>query len=92
MVRSLLTGDWIDEKYDRMRPYTVMLNNIEYAYPQSGTSEAGIIYEILAEGGITRLMGVFDDITSDRVGSCRSARHYYVDFSEEYDAIYVHFG
>lgn len=91
-IRSGLTGLWIPKEYAGLRPFTVMLNNIEVAYPQSGTAEAGILYEILAEGGISRFMGVFDYIAGDRIGSVRSARHYFVDFSEEYDAIFVHVG
>ncbi|MDY6323513.1 MAG: DUF3048 domain-containing protein [Catonella sp.] len=91
-TRSLLTGEWIDDKYEGKRPYAFMFNNIQYAYPQCGTGRAGIMYEILAEGGITRLMGVFDYMKGDRIGSARSARHYYVDFANEFNAIYIHYG
>ena len=74
-----------------------MLNNIVYANPQSGVGEAKILYEALVEGGITRLMGVYEGIDENsscalRLGSIRSARHYYVSVATEYDAIYVHFG
>lgn len=98
MVRSKLTGEWVDEEIGNLRPYAIMLNNIKYANPQSGTSEASILYEALVEGGITRLMGIFEDLYDEngnlieRIGSCRSARHYYVSFADEYDAIYVHYG
>lgn len=91
-VRSRLTGMWIPKEYEYSRPYAIMLNNIEYAYPQAGTEEAGILYEILTEGGITRLMGLYDYVTTDRIGSVRSARHYFVTLAEGYDAIFVHFG
>lgn len=91
-TRSLLTGKLIDDKYENIRPYAFMFNNIQYAYPQTGTGRAGIIYEILAEGGITRLMGIFDNMKGNRIGSARSARHYYVDFANEFDAIYIHYG
>ncbi len=89
---SLLSGKPLDEKYKNKRPFAFMFNNIEFAYPQTGTGRAEILYEILAEGGITRLMGVFDYMKGDRIGSVRSARHYYVDFANEFDAIFVHFG
>ena len=89
---SPLSGKPLDEKYKNKRPFAFMFNNIEFAYPQTGTGRAEIIYEILAEGGITRLMGVFDYMKGDRIGSVRSARHYYVDFANEFDAIFVHFG
>lgn len=91
-IKSLLTGETIKKKYKNKRPYAFMFNNIEFAYPQTGTGRAGIIYEILAEGGITRLMGIFDSMEGDRIGSVRSARHYYVDFAKEFDAFFIHFG
>ena len=89
---SPLSGKKLDKKYKNKRPFAFMFNNIEFAYPQTGTGRAEILYEILAEGGITRLMGVFDYMKGDRIGSVRSARHYYVDFANEFDAIFVHFG
>jgi hypothetical protein len=69
-----------------------MFNNIQYASPQSGISEAAILYEALAEGGITRLMGIIERPAGDRIGSVRSARHYFVSVADEYDAIFVHYG
>lgn len=91
-VRSSLTGEWIDEKLAGKRPYAVMINNIQSASPQSGTSQASILYEAVVEGGITRMMGIFEDFDSDRIGSVRSARHYFVSFADEYDAIFCHYG
>ena len=97
MARSLLTGEWVDEEIAKQRPYAVMLNNIDVANPQSGVGDADILYEAIVEGGITRLMGLYGNIdstskTAERLGSVRSARHYYVSFADEYDAIYVHYG
>ncbi|WP_310605445.1 DUF3048 domain-containing protein [Anaerosporobacter sp.] len=92
MVLSKLTGEWVAEEIGTKRPYAIMFNNIQYASPQSGTSEAAILYEAIVEGGITRLMGIFEELTTNRIGSVRSARHYYVSFADEYDAIYVHYG
>lgn len=91
-AKSKLTGMWIDKDMANKRPYAIMFNNIKLASPQSGTSEADILYEAIVEGGITRLMGIFQSIESERIGSVRSARHYFVSFADEYDAIYVHFG
>lgn len=91
-VKSKLTGLWVPKEVGNKRPYAIMFNNIMYAFPQCGTSEAGILYEALAEGGITRLMGIFEELNEDRIGSIRSARHYFVSFADEYDAIYVHYG
>lgn len=91
-VKSKLTGLWVKEEISKKRPYAIMFNNIKVASPQSGTSEADILYEAIVEGGITRMMGIFENITSDRIGSVRSARHYFVSFADEYDAIFVHYG
>ncbi len=97
MVKSRLTGMWISEDTAQYRPYAIMINNIKVASPQSGLSAADILYEALVEYGITRFMAVFEaqdamaDTTS-RIGSIRSARHYFVNFANELDAIYVHFG
>lgn len=93
-VKSLLTGEYITEKKAKQRPFAVMINNIEYAnLRQEGTSQMDILYEALAEGGITRMLGVFQGTSKVKnVGSVRSARHYYVSFADEWDAIYCHFG
>jgi hypothetical protein len=94
MVKSQLTGQWIKKSTAKKRPFAVMINNIEYAFlHQMGTSKADIIYEALAEGGITRMMAVYEDVKSvKKIGSVRSARHYYAQFASEWDAIYCHFG
>lgn len=93
-VQSSLSGEWVSEKVEAKRPYAVMINNIEYAFKhQKGTSKADIIYEALAEGGITRMMAIYQDPSKVKViGSVRSARHYYVQFAKEWNAIYCHFG
>ncbi|NLM14067.1 MAG: DUF3048 domain-containing protein [Epulopiscium sp.] len=87
-----LTGLWIDEEAAKRRPVAVMINNLKKALPQSGISQADIIYETLVEGEITRLMAVFQDFNAEKIGPVRSARHYYLDFALDHDAIYVHYG
>lgn len=82
----------IDED-SNSRPYAVMINNIKEArVVQSGLPKAYMVYEILAEGGITRYLALFKDVSVDKIGSVRSARHYYLDYVLENDAIYVHWG
>ena len=77
----------------KSRPYAVMINNVSTARPlQSGLQDAFIIYEIIVEGGITRYLALFQDVNTERIGSIRSARHYYLDYALENDAIYVHHG
>lgn len=94
MVRSKLTGKYVKPKVAKKRPYAVMINNIGYAFQrQMGTSKADLIYEALAEGGITRMLAIYEDVSGvKKIGSVRSARHYYVEFAQEWDAIYCHFG
>jgi len=83
------------EIWDKRRPLAVMMENSEEARPQSGISRADVVYEALAEGWITRFMGVFfcntpmENITFAPV---RSARTYFLDWVSEYDALYNHVG
>lgn len=82
----------IDED-SKSRPYAVMINNISTVWGyQCGLNDAYIVYEIIVEGGYTRLMAIFKDKNLDRIGSVRSSRHYFLDYALENDAIYVHFG
>lgn len=77
----------------KSRPFAVMINNVSVARPlQSGLQDAFIVYEIIVEGGITRYLALFQDVNTERIGSIRSARHYYLDYALENDAIYVHHG
>ncbi len=92
-VRSRLSGKWVKEEIANRRPIAVMYNNIKQAQPQSGIQKADIVYECLVEGGITRLMALFEQYDDlEKIGSVRSARHYYVEIAEEYDAIFAHYG
>ena len=74
------------------RPIAVMIDNAEEAWPQAGLTKAYVVYEIVAEGGITRLMALFKGQDIENIGPVRSSRHYYLDYALEHDAIYVHFG
>lgn len=75
------------------RPVAIMLNNLKEALPQQGQSQADIIYECLEEGGITRMLGVYQSIKGvGMVGSIRSARSYYLQLALGHDAIFIHAG
>lgn len=87
-----LTGEALAEPM-LQRPVAIMLNNIRSAMPQHGVSQADILYEVLAEGGITRCMGIYTDVASvEKIGAIRSARLYYVQIAQGYSAYYVHAG
>ena len=74
------------------RPIAVMIDNHSGAWPQAGLQEAYMIYEIAVEGAETRLMALFKGTDTEKIGPVRSARHYFLDYVLENDAIYAHFG
>lgn len=81
------------EAWDKRRPLAVMVENHLEARPQSGLSSADVVYEAVAEGGITRFMGVFLCAFGDaQIGPVRSARTYFLDWLSEYDPLYAHVG
>lgn len=81
------------EFWEKRRPLSIMIENHTEARPQSGLTSADIIYEAVAEGGITRFMAIFYCNLSDiQVGPVRSARTYYLDWLGEYDALHAHVG
>lgn len=74
------------------RPYAIMINCHNGALPQSGLQDAYIVYEIMVEYGITRMMALYKDVDFTKVGSIRSARNQYLAYVWENDAIYIHAG
>jgi len=83
--------------WEQRRPLTVMIENHQESRPQSGLSKADVMYEAVAEGGITRFLAVFycgavaEEVT---IGPVRSARTYFMDFASEYGdyPLYAHVG
>ena len=94
-----LTGekDVLPEKAGK-RPVAIMVNNYKDSCTnaqgvQAGLADADIIFESMAEGGITRLMAVFSDLSDvGQIGTVRSARYTYAQLALSLDAIYVHCG
>ena len=74
------------------RPIAVMIDNHKAALPQGGLNNAYIVYEIIVEGGESRLMAMFKGQDLDKIGPVRSSRHYFLDYALENDAIYVLYG
>jgi len=70
----------------------VMVDNYHAARPQSGLDKADTVYEIMAEGGITRFMAVFYRRQAEKIGPVRSARYYFVQLAKGYDAPLAHAG
>ncbi len=80
-----------DEDSDS-RVIAVMINNRHAAWPHAGLQDSFLNYEIIVEGGVTRILSLFKDTNLDKIGSVRSSRPYYLDYVLENDAIYVHWG
>ena len=81
----------IDET-SKSRSIAVSINNNHDAWPHAGLQDAYLCYELIAEGGITRILAFFRDQDTSKIGSVRSARHYFLDYVLENDAIFVHYG
>lgn len=92
-VSRVLDGKLVDAVNANMYPWAVMVENLVVTRPQSGLSAAGVVYEALAEGGITRFLAVYaTNENIKEIGPVRSARPYFVDWALEYKAMYVHIG
>lgn len=92
-VLSTLTGLPVQDEAVNKRAVTgVMVENSPDARPQSGLSEAGIVFEAIAEGGITRFLALHQDTGSENIGPVRSARPYYAQWALGFDAGYAHVG
>ncbi len=91
-VPSNLTGLPVDPSVNQ-RPVTgVMIENSLDARPQSGLGQAGVVFEAMAEGGVTRFLALFQDTAPDNIGPIRSARPYYIQWDLGFDAPYAHVG
>lgn len=87
-----LTGLQVEKANLNRAPLAVMVENSPAARPQSGLQQADIVYEAVAEGGITRFMAIFYGGDVTQVGPVRSARPYFIERAMEYRALYVHAG
>lgn len=74
------------------RPIAIMIDNEKPAWPHAGLNDAYLLYEIIIEGGESRIMALFKGKNTEKIGPVRSARHYFLDYVIENDAQYVHFG
>lgn len=90
---SNLTGLPIPDKSVNDRPVTaVMIENSLDARPQSGLDQAGVVFEAVAEGGITRFLALFQDSQPDYIGPVRSVRPYYIQWLAGFNAAVAHAG
>lgn len=93
MARSLLTGEWVDEDIANKRPIAFMIENTAMSVPSTHTSDADVYYEAPEEGGITRILALYNDISGlGTIGNVRSTRPYFVYATLAFDAILAHCG
>ena len=85
------TGKAVVEEIEQ-RPFLVTINNHPQARPQSGIASADIVYEMLAEGDVTRLLALYQSEMPENIGPVRSARSYFVDIAKGLDAFYIAHG
>ncbi|HEY5805871.1 MAG TPA: DUF3048 domain-containing protein, partial [Candidatus Saccharimonadales bacterium] len=91
-VASNLSGLQVDPAVNERPVTAIMIENSLDARPQSGLNQAGVVFEAIAEGGITRFVALFQDTEPDYIGPVRSARPYYVQWMLGFDAAYAHAG
>lgn len=93
-IYSRLTGLEIsDAKEDESPVFCVQIPNDTYgARPQVGLNHAAIVFEAIAEGGITRTAAIFQNLDDSVIGPIRSLRTYYLDWETPFDCTLVHAG
>lgn len=87
-----ITGELVQPELARRRPLAVIVENHPDSRPQSGLLEADVLYETLAEGGITRFLALYQSREASRIGPVRSAREYFAEIANGWGAIYAHVG
>ncbi|NLZ48308.1 MAG: DUF3048 domain-containing protein [Clostridiales bacterium] len=89
---SPYTGLQVTKEIYNNIPFMVIVENSKPARPQSGLSEADIVYETMAEGGIPRFIALFHSNSPKEIGPVRSARPYFLTIAKEYDLPFGHCG
>jgi hypothetical protein len=91
-VASNLTGLQVAPEINNKPVTAVMVENSMEARPQAGLLNSGVVFEAIAEGGITRFLALYQDTAPESIGPVRSARPYYIDWALGFDATYAHVG
>lgn len=89
---SRLTGVEIPNKLNKRHVTSIQIENSPDARPQSGLYDAGVVFEAIAEGGITRFNALFLESKPSYIGPIRSVRPYYVELMLPFDPSFVHAG
>lgn len=92
-VYSPLTGIQVkDQAVAEQAVTAIMIENSPDARPHSGLQQAGVVYEAIAEGGITRYLALYQESKPALIGPVRSLRLYFVDWLAPYQASVAHVG
>lgn len=90
---SPLTGAQVESEADTQKAVTaIMIENSPDARPQSGLKNSGVVFEAIAEGGITRFLVLYQQEKPQLIGPVRSVRMYYVDWVAAFNASVAHIG
>ena len=90
---SPLTGSEVADQAATSQPVTgIMIENSPDARPQSGLKDSGVVFEAIAEGGITRFLVLYQEQKPQLIGPVRSVRMYYVDWLAAFNASIAHVG
>jgi len=89
---NMLSGLELSDKVQNYRPIAIMVQNNPKARPHSGLIFADIVFELVAEGGVTRFVTLFSSYDADIIGSVRSARIYFAEIARSFDPIYTFWG
>jgi hypothetical protein len=92
LVPAPLTGRPVTVAVSKRHPIAVMIDDLGAARPQSGLSQASVVWQAPAEGGIPRYMAIFQDNLPKEIGPVRSSRYYYIAWAAEWRAVYAHAG
>ncbi|KYG91260.1 MULTISPECIES: DUF3048 domain-containing protein [Metasolibacillus] len=89
--KTPFTGEGVAEEIEQ-RPILATINNHPAARPQSGLASADVVYEMLAEGDVTRFLALYQSTIPEQIGPIRSARSYFIDIAKGLDAFYIAHG
>ena len=88
-----ITGEPTDTDISTYRPVAVVVKNDRIASPQFGLSKAGVLYEAAVEGGLTRFLAVYSNVSKvDKIGPVIDSRSYFYDFAANHNAVFVQAG
>lgn len=90
-LETTISGASIARSDFLIQPVAIVVENHPDSRPQSGLSQAEIVYEMVAEGGITRTLAIFQR-KGIEVGPIRSARPYFADLANGYSSVFAHVG